>query len=61
MQGVLITHQMVLSAIAALVALVEQAPGVEKLDHNDSYFSYLPLAHVFGERAVCLMFISLLL
>ena len=48
MQGVLITHKMVLSAMAALVALIEQAPTVETLSSSDSYFSYLPLAHVFG-------------
>ena len=45
-QGVLITHEAVLSCVAAQDAYLGQA-GIGKFGPGDSILSYLPLAHVF--------------
>ncbi|GAX79708.1 hypothetical protein CEUSTIGMA_g7149.t1 [Chlamydomonas eustigma] len=52
-KGVMISHRAVLSTIAGLVAYLEQLG--EKMDCNDVFLSFLPLAHIFDRVAEELM------
>ncbi|KAI7842012.1 hypothetical protein COHA_004213 [Chlorella ohadii] len=51
-KGVLITHSMVLSIIASMMAFLDDLSGGQQfLGPDDVYISYLPLAHIFDRTA----------
>jgi long-subunit acyl-CoA synthetase (AMP-forming) len=47
LQGVLLTHDAVVSTVAAVQAYLGQVTYGEKIDENHCMLSYLPLAHIF--------------
>jgi long-subunit acyl-CoA synthetase (AMP-forming) len=49
----MISHRAVLSTIAGLVAYLEQLG--EKMNHNDVFLSFLPLAHIFDRCVRCML------
>ena len=46
-QGVLVTHEQILSCVAGQIKLLSHFENVGKMNADDVFLSYLPLAHIF--------------
>lgn len=55
MQGVLLTHDSILTTVEAQIQLLSHFESIGTLGPDDCFLSYLPLAHIFdrcGERTM---------
>jgi hypothetical protein len=46
MQGVMLTHKMLVHCVAAQIRLSENTEGAVPLNETDAFLSYLPLSHI---------------